>query len=249
MATTSIGAPGVTFPDATVQASAGATGIPVLNVYTSSGTYTKPASVKAIAVTVVGGGGNGGPVTIPGAGSELWAVGSSGGCGGYSQKIYPAASLPGPQPYTVGAAASSSSFGAAPATVITATGGTSAGTATGGSGGANIGVLGAAGGSSSGGQINGFGLSGRPTWRSQPGATPAYSGEGGSNQFGVGGLSIQGGLPGSNTTTNGNAGTGYGSGGSGAHAARQVGGSYPTSPFSATGGAGATGVVIIEEFY
>ena len=76
---------------------AGATGIPVLNVYTSSATWTKPATVKAIKVTVVGGGGNGG--TVP---TGIVLGGAGGGGGGTSIQVYPAPSLPGPQPYTVG---------------------------------------------------------------------------------------------------------------------------------------------------
>ena len=122
MATTSIGAPGVTFPDASVQASAGATGIPVLTSYTSPSSYTKPSLLKAIKVTVVGGGGAG---AVGGSGA------SGGGGGGISTKIYPAPSLPvSAIPFTAGAAVTtsgatgnSSSFGVAPLTVITATGG------------------------------------------------------------------------------------------------------------------------------
>ena len=122
MATTSIGAPGVTFPDATVQASAGATGVPVLTRYISPSSYTKPALLKAIKVTVVGGGGAG-AVSVAGA--------SGGGGGGISTKNYPASSLPASAiPFTAGAAVTSSgatgnssSFGVAPLTVITATGG------------------------------------------------------------------------------------------------------------------------------
>jgi len=99
----------------------GATGVPVLNVYTSSSTWTKPATVKAIKVTVVGGGGSGGtsgPPTAPTAAGG----GSGGGGGGTSIFIYPGPSLPGPQPYTVGGAGGTSSFGVAPITVISATG-------------------------------------------------------------------------------------------------------------------------------
>jgi len=161
MATTSIGAPGVTFPDATVQSTANSTtSVPVLNVYTSSATWTKPATVKAIKVTVVGGGGSGGS-TSP---NPSGGTGGSGGGGGTSIKVYPAPSLPGPQPYTVGGIAASSSFGVAPATVITATGGAT------GTNGAS-GVSGA-GGIGSGGTLNTSGSGG--------------GGGGGSSMFGGG---------------------------------------------------------------
>lgn len=137
MATTSIGAPGVTFPDATVQATAGATGNVVLTAYTTPGTWTKPSTVKAIKVTVVGGGASGGT----GATNN-----PSGGGGGAAIKIYPAPSIPGPQPYTVGAttaspapgptqggfAGNASSFGVAPLAVITGSGGSNSPTGAGG---------------------------------------------------------------------------------------------------------------------
>lgn len=119
MATTTIGAPGVTFPDGSVQASKGASGDVVMNVYTSPGTWTKPATVKSIKVTVVGGGGNTGSATgqqIP-TGSIPGASGSAGG-GGCAIRTYPASTIPGPQPFTVGGAASPSSFGGT-VTVIT----------------------------------------------------------------------------------------------------------------------------------
>ena len=135
MATTSIGAPGVTFPDATVQATAAAPNV-VMNVYTTPGTWTKPSTVKAIKVTVVGGG----------AGGAATGTNPSGGGGGAAIKVYPAPSIPGPQPYTVGATTSSpvpgptgggfagnaSAFGAAPVTVLTGSGGTTSTTGAGG---------------------------------------------------------------------------------------------------------------------
>lgn len=185
MATTSIGAPGVTFPDATVQSSA-TTGVPILRVYTSSSTWTKPTGLKAIKVTVVGGGGNGG--TNPGSGSA-----STGGAGGGAAiRLYPAPSLPGPQPYTVGGAAATSSFGAAPITVISATGG-----GNGATGGTN-----AIGGVGSSGQLN------------CQGSSPA--GVNGSVGGGGGGSSILGGGGrGSNPVNATSAGGAYGGGGGG----------------------------------
>ena len=83
MATTSIGAPGVTFPDSTVQASAGATGVPVLNANTATGSFTKGAGLKAIKVTVIGGGANGGPAL----GNPNAGAGGGGGGGGTSVRL------------------------------------------------------------------------------------------------------------------------------------------------------------------
>lgn len=196
--------------------SSGATGVPVLTAYTSPGTWTKPATIKAIKVTVVGGGGGGG--------SGFSNVGGGGGGGGGSSvRIYPAPSLPGPQPYTVGAAGpappyggsgsggGTSSFGVAPVTVISATGGS-----TGANAGPGVGGNGAAGGSGSGGNLNVNGNTGGSGGNNSGGGT---QGNGGGSMLGGGGA--------------GN----YGGGGNGAQ-----------GPLVA-GNVGFAGVVVIEEFY
>lgn len=205
--------------------SSGATGVPVLNVYTSPGTYTKPATVKAIKVTVIGGGGSGGTAGV-GSPTAFATAGGGGGGGGTSTIVYPAPSLPGPQPYTVGGAGATSSFGVAPVTVISATAG-----GVGGSGG--FAAAGGDGGAGSGGTLNS---------RGGGGASASYAG--GPSPVGVGGSggssSMGGGAAGRAGGTTGNVGNAYGGGGSGG------GGNGPT-PFA--GGAGAAGVVIVEEFY
>jgi len=196
------------------------TGVPVLNVYTSSSTYTKPATVKAIKVTVVGGGGAGGTGgTSPTPTGTGPLGGGGGGGGGASTFIYPAPSLPASAiPYTVGAAGNSSSFGAVPLTVITATAGSTGSPAAG---------AGGAGGAGSGGTLNITGGGGNGgTGSPQAGGTGA-----------AGGSSYLGGGATAKITGVGNAGGVYGGGGSG--------GVGPTG----TGGAGAAGVVIVEEFY
>jgi hypothetical protein len=87
MATTSIGSTGVTFPDATVQTTAA--GTPVVTIYTSPSPWTKPATLKAVKVTVVAGGGGGG---------------TRGGGGGAAGILYlQAPAIPGPVTVTVGA--------------------------------------------------------------------------------------------------------------------------------------------------
>jgi hypothetical protein len=235
MATTSIGAPGVTFPDGSVQSTKGAAGDVIMNVYTSLGTstWTKPATIKSIKVTVVGGGGSGGTATRGAQYPSMLQVtrnGAStggGGGGGYAQKTYPAATLPGPQPFTVGGAATASSFGG-PAPIVSATGGSSSTSLTGAPGpstSTNNGV-GAAGGAGSGGSLN----------------IPGGYGGGAGNQLGGSSvLSTQSSENIANAT--GISGVIYGGGGTGASAgASSVAGSF-------AGGTGAQGVVIVEEFY
>lgn len=190
------------------------TGVPVLNVYTSPGTWTKPATVKAIKVTVIGGGANG-----TSAGPNQTQAGPGGGSGGTSIKSYPAPSLPGPQPYTVGAVGATSSFGVAPVTVITATG-----------------ASGATAGAGSSGDINLTGQAGGPSTASNV----AIGGAGGSTILGFGGPSVATNPAGQ---VNGMPATGYGAGGGGA--ARQS----PTPLVTNPGGSGTAGVVVVEEFY
>ena len=250
MATTSIGAPGVTFPDATVQATAGATGVPVLIVNTSTGSYTKPASVKAIKVTVIAGGGNGGPAVLSIGAGWIGAAGGGGGGGGTSIRIYPAPSLPASAvPFTVGAAASSSSFGVAPLTVITATAGSVGGT---GSDGPVIRTVdsyvaaGGAGGAGSGGTQNSngnAGVAGISVFSGPASTSTAVSGAGGGSSLGGGATPVSSRLTLQNIT--GPSGNAYGGGGAGSlRTTTQI------SPTGTTpGGAGAAGVVIIEEFY
>jgi len=207
---------------------------PVYNVFTSPGTWTKPATVKGIIVTVVGGGGT--PVTNPVSPTTYTA---GGGGGGAAQRHYPAASLPGPQPYTVGsggavgASGGTSSFGVAPATVLTGTGGAFGGSG----GGATITIVtGVAGGVGSNGNLNIPGSSSATAFVTP--STPAnnlIATNGGDSFLGTGGIGSAGG--GSPTGISGGNGGGYGGGGGGARGA------------SATGGVGASGVVIIEEFY
>jgi len=205
----------------TLPASVGSTGDVVMNVYTSSSTWTKPATVKSIKVTVVGGGGDGGTV-----GPSAVAGGSGGGGGGGAAiRLYPAPTIPGPQPYTVGGAGATTSFGNT-VTVISATGGATGGSTTG------TGASGGAGGIGSSGLANMAGGGGSS-------GSPQNGGSGGSSIFGGGANGVY--WPGGNGSAPGQAGRAYGGGGGGG------GKSAPNNP--APGGAGAAGVVIIEEFY
>jgi len=160
---TSLVSTGVQFPDTTIQTTAATSGGNyVLNRYTSPATWTKTAGLKAVKVTVVGAGGNGGAGTIPG------LVGQGGGGGGAAIYYAPAASIPGPQPITAGPG--TNSFGA----IASATAGAVGGSTNSGS------VRGAAGGSGSGGTVNIVGGAGDTVNNSMGGA-------GGSSIFGGGG--------------------------------------------------------------
>lgn len=180
-------------------ATAGAGGGYKMTVFTSPGTYTKPASLKAIKVTVVGKGGNG-----AGAPSTISGGGGGGGASIYSVQ---APSLPGPQPITAGAG--TNSFGS----IASATAGSNGATFSGGLGGVG-----------SGGTINIGGNDGNSQM------SPNSGGAGGSSILGGGGRN--GAAPG---TLAGQAGKNYGGGGGGG--------------YTAAGGAGANGIVIIEEFF
>jgi hypothetical protein len=195
------------------------------NVFTSPGTWSKPATVQRIKVTVVGGGGAGGPSTNANA-----AGGGGGGGGGASIRWIPAPSIPGPVSVTTGAAGGTSSFGA----FASATGG-----ATGANGVNNGFANGGAGGVGSGGDLNITGTVGGDSGGkliSGPVGTLSFSGAGGNSILGGG----AGSRTGINTGINGG---NYGGGGSGG-----VTNSFPAFN-NRGGGAGAAGVVIVEEFY
>jgi hypothetical protein len=152
-------------------------------------TWTKPANLVAVKVTVVGaGGGNPGPNTPR----------SGGGGGGSAIEYIPAPSIPGPVTVTVGAggtgAGGTSSFGA----FCSATGGAVAGTSTGGSG--------------TGGNVNFTGGSGGATI-GPPTPSPIWiTGAGGNSIFGGGGT---GSIFPNPTNVTPNPGTTYGGGASG----------------------------------
>jgi hypothetical protein len=188
-----------------------------MNAYVAPATWTKPAGLKAVKVTVVGAGGNGGPVTS--ANANFGAGG--GGGGGAAIDYIPAPSIPGPVGVTAGAG--TNSFGA----FCSATAGSAAPS------GAADPVPGGVGGTGTGGTFNTTGQTGQ--------------GNGVVRNGGNGGCSILGGGGGGGTSPGigvsaGAAGGNYGGGGGGASKGA------PTAA-TASGGAGAPGIVIVEEFY
>jgi hypothetical protein len=212
-----------------------------VQVFTASGTWTKPAGISTIVVEVLGGGGGGGGVTASSAAN--FTVGAGGGGGGYSRKIVtsPASSVT----VTIGAAGAggavgnnngstggTTSFGA----VLSATGGTGGdGTATNSRDSGTFSANQGTGGSGASGDINLTGQDGdRPSYASGTNALFVRSGAGGNAPpYGIG-------APSQSSTNSGNNASGYGGGGSG-------GVSYSTSAARA-GGNGAPGLAIVWEF-
>lgn len=204
-------------------------------IFTSSGTWTKATlNPKFVKVTVIGAGGGGGGTSATGASANACA--GSGGGGGTSIKIILAGSLGATETVTVGTGGTASA-GASGGTGGTSSFGTHA-SATGGTGGASSaassGTLRNAGGD------GGVGSSG----------TVNFNGGSGSNGNVIGGEVLTVGLSGSSfmcqsarlgNTAAGATPGGYGGGGTGATAG--------ISTASRSGGAGADGVVIVEEFY
>jgi hypothetical protein len=219
MATTSIGAPGVVFPDGSTQASA-SPGLPVVRIYTSGSTpWTKPGTLKAIKVTVVAGGGAAGSRS----GTPVPSTLGNGGGGGASIGWFNSPQIPGPLTVTVGAAGTSqfspsagtsggsSSFGS----LVSTTGGT----------GGNLPTVLAAGGTFTPSPLV-IGSGGNP-------AGPVSEGGGVSGLgFGLAGV-LQ--VPAGPYPPQLNA-KGYGAGGA-------------SAPTGNLGGTGSPGLVVVEEFY
>lgn len=183
---TSIGTPGVIFPDGTTQSTA-TPGAVVVRNYTAPATWTKPAGLKYVRVTVIASGNSGG------AGGPAIGGGGGGG-GGVAQGAFPVSSFPSPTyAVTVGGSGAPSSLGA----VISAT--------TGSAGSAGPGGGGGAGGVGSGGQVNMYGIAGAPSYAFSTGGAGGVA-----NVFT--GQPGDGGVAGSG----GGSGTGYGAGGGGA---------------------------------
>lgn len=210
----------------------------VTQVFTSSGTYTPTSGMLYCWVRVIGGGGGGGGTTTTN--GVQASAGGGGGAGGYTEKVFSAATIGANQTITInnggtagavaggnGGTGGTASFGA----LIAATGGV------GGFGQNAQGIIGRGqnggeGGTGSGGDVNTTGQGGGYGLVSYA-QNGAVGGWGGSGPFGGGARPI-----GENNT--GADGTIFGGGGGGAAIA--------TSQAARTGGAGAKGGVIVVEF-
>ncbi|WP_425354519.1 beta strand repeat-containing protein [Escherichia coli] len=194
-------------------------------VFTSSGTYTPTPGTKRIRVTITGGGGGGGGCKAY-SNSETF-FGAGGGAGGTIISIM----TPTQNSYPV-------TIGAGGAGGVSATNGTSGGNsvfasliAPGGSGGGKSGVTNTNGGNGGVPSTGDIRITGGHGGDGQSGNI-GVSGEGGTSYWGGGGRAGAGG---------GVIGKAYGSGGGGAYDAGYSG-------TSMTGGKGASGICIIEEF-
>ncbi|HFG3443975.1 TPA: glycine-rich domain-containing protein, partial [Escherichia coli] len=194
-------------------------------VFTSSGTYTPTPGTKRIRVTITGGGGGGGGCKA--ASNNETFFGAGGGAGGTIISIM----TPTQNSYLV-------TIGAGGAGGVSATNGTRGGNsvfasliAPGGEGGGKAGVTNTNGGNGGVPSTGDIRITGGDGGDGQSGNI-SVSGEGGTSHWGGGGRAGAGG---------GVIGKAYGSGGGGAYDAGYSG-------TSMTGGKGASGICIIEEF-
>jgi hypothetical protein len=197
----------------------------IMQAYTSPATWTKPANIKAVKVTVVGAGGTGGSASNTGGNPS---GGGGGGGGGAAIEYLDAPAIPGPVSVTAGPG--TNSFGP----FCSATAGSA-----GENGGPALGGAGGAGGAGSGGtfNVNGGGGGCGATGLSDSGF---ISGAGGSSILGGGGNGLRGTNP---TNQSGSSGGVYGGGASGSLRGFQA----PSGTTPA--GSGGAGIVIVEEFY
>ncbi|HCS8521408.1 TPA: tail fiber protein [Escherichia coli] len=194
-------------------------------VFTSSGTYTPTPGTKRIRVTITGGGGGGGGCKAISNNETFFGAG--GGAGGTIISIM----TPTQNSYPV-------TIGAGGAGGVSATNGTSGGNsvfasliAPGGAGGGKLGVTNTNGGNGGVPSTGDIRITGGHGGDGQSGNI-GVSGEGGTSHWGGGGRAGAGG---------GVSGKAYGSGGGGAY-------DDGYSGTSMTGGKGAAGICIIEEF-
>lgn len=221
-------------------ATAGGGGLASAQMFTSSGTWTKPTGIKLIRVRGVGGGGGACQPT----GNTAHYQGIGGGAGGYFEFLLDVSSIAS---FSItigagGAGSAGSSGNVGGSTVITgyvtAAGGDKGYSNEQESGITNATVTFASGVTGNAASYY-FSIAGQKGTEGGTGSSATGSdsvGEGGSNPLGFGGNGVN-----RSSQKGGEAGVGYGSGGS----AKAGGNSWGTTQ---NGGAGKDGIVLIEEF-
>jgi hypothetical protein len=208
----------------------GTAGLQSMQVFTSSGTWTKPAGINKIKVYVTGAGGGGG------GGEPNWNNGGGGGGGGTAIEIIDVSAVSsvsvtvgtggsGGAAQTNGSAGGSSSFGS----YCSATGGGGGRFA---NGAGYTYVLGT-GGTATGGNLNIRGGEGGSTGGGNAADEPNSGGKGGASFWGDGGPAGQ------NINGTGRTAIVYGTGG---------GGGDDNNGSSYAGGSGMSGIVVVEEY-
>lgn len=212
----------------------------VRTVVSTPGTYTngwtKASTLVAMEVEVIGGGGGGGGAQGNASGAN---AGTGGSGGGYAKKLYLASDLAATETYVVGALGAGGSAGANNGSNggnstfkgLTGNGGTGGAGRTATSANAFPGVVG---GTGTGGDINVQGRTSGPV--RVVGSTNYIDSWGGDSMLGTGGLAPD------LAPLAGNAGSGFGAGGSGA-----VVSTASSSAFA--GGNGTVGAVIFTEYH
>lgn len=169
-----------------------------IQVFTASGTWTRPAGVDTVHVKVVGGGAGGGAGGGSSAANATGGSGGGGGAGGYSEGLI---AVTGNAAVTIGAGGAAGAGGGtssfAGSTTIQATGGSAGGSGGNRSGSTpGIGGTGGTGGVGSGGTLNlsgGSGADGATGYTSGAGSVEGRGGLGGSTLYGSFGAKGSGG--------------------------------------------------------
>jgi hypothetical protein len=204
-------------------------GLQSVQVFTSSGTYTRPSGITKAKVIVTGGGGGGG------GGNNNYNHGGGGGAGGTAIKFI-TSGLGSTETVTIGNGGSAGGGGQTGGAGQTSSFGSHC-TGTGGSGGPEgQGNPSGAGGQGTGGDINIVGGMGHPAGGGANSNDETSAGNGGASFWGGGGAAAN---HSGGQNTSGDAGLVYGSGG---------GGGDDNNGSQTSGGAGMSGVVFVEEY-
>ena len=214
-------------------ASAGGGGLQSMQVFTASGTWTKPADINLVKVTVVGGGGGGGSAMAT---SDLAAGGGAGG--GTAIEVIDVSGISS-ETITIGAGGAGGTGGGVGSDGGTTSFGSHC-SATGGEGGLPN--------NTSEKQFNegGIGVGGDLNLKGSPGTSRITNSSATGGEGAHGGASfLGGGAPGKNTNSGENtpfSGTvGYGGGGQGGGGGNNVNSAW-------NGSAGGAGIIIVEEY-